>query len=58
MRLDREVHTMIRPNDTDFDPATLHDWPADSRKATCGRGRPTLTVVWRSREIKYDNTIN
>ncbi|MBI2555272.1 MAG: DUF2442 domain-containing protein, partial [Candidatus Rokubacteria bacterium] len=25
--LDREVHTLVRPNGADFDPATLHDWP-------------------------------
>ncbi|MBI3763346.1 MAG: DUF2442 domain-containing protein [Chloroflexi bacterium] len=27
VRLDAEVHTLIWPNDADFDPATLHDWP-------------------------------
>ena len=26
--LDHEVHTLIWPNGADFDPATLHDWPA------------------------------
>jgi len=27
VRLDFEVGTLIWPNDADFDPATLHDWP-------------------------------
>ena len=28
VRLDPEVKTLVWPNDADFDPATLHDWPA------------------------------
>ncbi|HEV1286481.1 MAG TPA: DUF2442 domain-containing protein [Bryobacteraceae bacterium] len=27
VRLDPKVHTLVWPNDADFDPATLHDWP-------------------------------
>ncbi len=27
VRLDPEVHTLVWPNDADFDPADLHDWP-------------------------------
>ena len=27
VRLDAEAHTLVWPNDADFDPATLHDWP-------------------------------
>jgi len=27
VRLDPEVRTLVWPNDADFDPADLHDWP-------------------------------
>ena len=32
VRLDTEVGTLVWPNDADFDPATLHDWPAVSQE--------------------------
>lgn len=28
VRIDPEVHTLVWPYGADFDPATLHDWPA------------------------------
>ena len=27
VRLDEESHNLVWPNDADFDPSTLHDWP-------------------------------
>lgn len=28
VRIDPDFHTLVWPNDADFDPADLHDWPA------------------------------
>ena len=31
VRIDPEVETLVWPNRADFDPATLHEWPANEQ---------------------------
>jgi hypothetical protein len=38
VRLDDEAGTLVWPNDADFDPATLHDWP-DVKDELASRAR-------------------
>ena len=40
VRIDPEVQTLTWPNGADFDPATLHDWPAHLE------GMKTLAREW------------
>ena len=44
--LDPEVHTLVRPNGADFDPATLYDWP--DVQAFVSRARSWVAAAHRS----------
>ncbi|MEK6405503.1 MAG: DUF2442 domain-containing protein [Acidobacteriota bacterium] len=45
VRIDPEVHTLVWPNDADFDPATLHDWPDHIKALTTLARRWELTTA-------------
>jgi len=42
VHIDPEVNTLVWPNGTDFDPATLHDWPTHAAAITARAGRWNL----------------
>jgi hypothetical protein len=49
VRIDPEVHTLVWPNGADFDPATLHDWPEESRALVVMARRWAAAASRRSR---------
>jgi hypothetical protein len=59
VRLDDEAGTLVWPNDADFDPATLHDWP-DVKDELASRARAWagddggLTREWSDAPLTSD----
>lgn len=46
VRLDPETHTLVWPNDADFDPATLYNWHRGD-----GAELATKAVRWQRKEV-------
>ena len=48
VRLDPEVHTLVWPNEADFDPATLYNWHQGDGAELAKR-----TATWRAAKARF-----
>ena len=46
VRLDPEIHTLVWPNDADFDPATLYHWNDGDGAELAERTRHWTSAIW------------
>ena len=51
VRLDPEVHTLVWPNDADFDPATLYNWNRGDGAELARRAARWQVYTLVSREV-------